>query len=250
MKKYILILVVLLIVGACRSTLYLSETELRYERVSEQVKNGDEDIDMMIAPYRDSLAAVMDEVIGNLEVSLTKESPESNIGNWLADMLYEESKQLNDGVLDFAVQNQGGIRVTGMSEGPITIGEVYEVMPFDNMISIISADGKGTKEFLDHIARGRGWPISKGLSFKIKDKKAVEITLHNEPLEDRRIYHFAVPDYIAGGGSGSDMLNSFKRKDIEVLIRDAFINHIKKDTKSGINQTAKKEGRIINLDHE
>lgn len=230
-------------------TLFVSTTEMTYERVAETEGQQDEGIDDLIDPYRKQFSAVMDEEIGILEVDLTKESPESDIGNWLADMLYEEVKTLNDGELDFAVQNQGGIRVTGMRAGPITIGEIFEVMPFDNMVSIMSADSAGVMEFIHHMAKGRGWPISKELTFKIKEKRAIEVLLLGEPLEGGRTYHFAVPDYVAGGGSGSEMLKELKRKDLDVLIRDTFIDNIKKDTEKGISQKPVKEGRIINLDH-
>jgi len=41
-----------------------------------------------------------------------------------------------------------------------------------------------------------------------------------------------------------------KQRDLGVLMRDAFIDHLKKDMTNGIVQTAVKEGRIINLDNE
>jgi len=239
MIKIFYVVCLAMLIAGCK-TLYVSDTTL----------TGDSDILQLIAPYREQLEAQMNEVIGELDKDLIKESPESDIGNWLADMMYEESINLNNGVLDFATQNQGGVRVSGLTAGPITIGEIFEVMPFDNMLTVISATGAETQTFLDHIARGRGWPISKQLQFKIKDQKAIDVLINGAPLDPERTYHFAVPDYIAGGGSGSDMLRSMKQRDLGVLMRDAFIDHLKKDMANGIVQTAVKEGRIINLDNE
>lgn len=241
----------LLLYSACQTTNYLATTEIDYEQVSPQNASAiDEDIEAIISPYRDELKAIMDEVIGQLDVDLLKERPECNMGNWLADMIYEEAKILNDGVLDFAVQNHGGLRVPSMGAGPITRGEVIEVMPFDNKLAILSGNGKDVQAFLDHIAGGRGWPISSQLRFKIKDKKAIDIEINGHPVDHNKTYHFALPDYIAGGGSGTHMLEDLKRKDFNVLLRDCFVQNIIKDTKAGITQHPIKEGRIINLDHE
>ncbi len=241
----------LLLNSACQTTNYLATTEIDYEQVSPDTSAEiDEEIEAMISPYRKELDAVMNEVLGELEIDLIKERPECNMGNWLADMLYDEAKILNDGVLDFAVQNHGGLRVPSVAAGPITRGEVLEVMPFDNMVAIISANGKDVQSFLDHIASGRGWPISSQLKFKIKDKKAIDVEINGEPLDYSKTYHFALPDYIAGGGSGTSMLKGLTRKDYNVLLRDCFIQNIIKDTKAGHPQHPVKEGRIINLDHE
>jgi len=250
MRRAYWMMAIWLVISACQTT-YLSRTEIDYEQVSPiDLIEVDDDIEAVITPYREELSAIMDEVIGELEVTLVKERPECNMGNWLADMIYEEAILLNDGILDFAVQNQGGLRIPTMAAGPITRGEVLEVMPFDNKLSILTATGKEVQAFLDHIASSRGWPVSRQLKFKIKDKKAVDIELSDQPIDHKKTYHFAVPDYIAGGGSGAHMLKELARKDYEVLLRDFFVEHIIKDTQAGLNQYPMKEGRIINLDHE
>ncbi|MEL6389957.1 MAG: 5'-nucleotidase C-terminal domain-containing protein [Bacteroidota bacterium] len=227
------------------------ETKIDFIRVSEADVTADQSIDATIAPYRSEMAEQMDVIIGELDTLLTKERPESNLGNWLADMLLEEVNEiLPDRPVDFSVQNQGGIRVINVAPGPITIGEVFEVMPFDNKVAVITATGAETKVFFDHLARGRGWPVSAGTSFKIKNGKAIDIKINGTPLIDENIYRFAIPDYIANGGSGSDFLREYEREDVNRLIRELFVEHIEEDTADNIIQTAQKEGRIINTDHE
>jgi len=234
----------------CKSTYYVTDTEVEYERVSESSITPDAEVAALLTPYRSQMDAEMNKVIGQLDTLMTKESPESNMGNWLSDMLLEEASLHANEKIDFAVQNSGGIRVPSLAAGPITIGEVFEVMPFDNKISIITADGNGVKEFMDHMAKGRGWPISKGVSYSIKDQTAQSIIINDEPLDLNKTYKFALPDYIAGGGSGSAFLRKYERVDLEVLIRQSFVDHIIRDTESGTTQYARKEGRVINQDHE
>ena len=244
MTHRIFLSVFFILCASCATVTYVSDTSVSYSRVSNETGEKDAALNELIEPYREELSESMDKVIGHLSVEMIKQRPESNIGNWLADMLYDEALAANNGILDFAVQNQGGIRVNGLGAGPLTIGEMYEVMPFDNLVTIISANGRITQEFLDHIAKGRGWPVSKNLSFQIRDEKAVEVLLNGQSLDPDRIYHFALPDYIASGGSGSTMLADGIRKDLNILVRDAFINHIKKDTSEGIDQEASIEGRV------
>lgn len=250
-KSPAFLLFLLLFIFSCKTTTYYQvTTEQENTRVALESPSGDQKIEAMIAPYKEKLDATMNESLGELDVLLVKERPESNLGNWMADMVYEDVKELNGGTLDFAILNQGGIRVGSIGSGPLTRGEIFELMPFDNVISIMSAEGREVRTFLNHIASSGGWPISAELSFKIKEEKAIDISINGEPLDDSRRYQFVVPDYIAGGGSGSDMLKTMDRKDFNLLVRDLLIDHIKRDTKKGIVQTAMKEGRIINMDNE
>jgi len=236
-------------VAGCRVT-YVSETEIDYARISEEVSQGDEDIDEMISPYRQKLKASMDEVISILDVDLVKERPESNMGNWLVDAFYEKSNALVSEELDFAVLNQGGMRLSSLSKGPVLTGEIYELIPFDNIISVIEANGREVMSFMHHIAEGKGWPISSQLRMQIKDKKAHNVTISGLPVNPDKMYRFAVPDYIAGGGSGSAMLKTLKRTDYDHFIRDLTIEYLKAQHKKDLIQSPSKEGRIVNLDHE
>ena len=250
MKNWIFLGMIVLFIMGCKSTIYVANTDLTYNRVATLEDDFDAEIEQIILPYRKELKATMDEVIGELTVDLVKEKPESNIGNWLADMFFEEARLMTDGDLDFAVQNHGGVRVNSMGAGPITTGKVFEVMPFDNKVVIIKTDSSGLVSFLNHIAEGGGWPISKNLKFEIVDDLAVNITIRGLPIDSESSYSFAVPDYIANGGSGSNMLKSMERIEVDELIRDLFIRHIKSDSDQGVKQFAEVEGRITIRDHE
>ena len=249
MKTFLSFFVLVLLVS-CSSHYYLSTANLTYYDLAKVRSEGTPALDSMIRPYRNRLQTEMTREIGFLEVDMVKERPESNMGNWLADMLLVEAQKRVEEKIDFAVQNHGGMRLNFLAAGPIVTGEVYEIMPFDNLVTIIEADGHLTKLFLDHIAEDGGWPISRGLVFQINDSKADSIYINNSKLHMDSIYRFVVPDYIASGGSGSFMLAEGKRQDLGILVRDAFLNHIAEDTERGSTQNAVKEGRIINKANE
>ncbi len=239
----------LAVLGGCK-VLYVSEAEVEYKNITESVGEKDPATEALIAPYRDELRASMDEVIGILEVDLVKERPESNMGNWIADIFYAQANVITPKELDFAVMNQGGLRVSTLKKGPILRGEIFELIPFDNIVSVIEASGEEVMSFLHHIAKGKGWPISHQVKFEIKDRQAANVTISDLPIEEGRTYRFAVPDYVAGGGSGSSMLKTMKRTDYDEVIRELAIKHLQEKHQEGVVYAPQIEGRIKNLDHE
>jgi 2',3'-cyclic-nucleotide 2'-phosphodiesterase (5'-nucleotidase family) len=65
----------------------------------------------------------------------TAEKPvegEDELGSMMADAV---TNQLQ---VDFAFQNRGGIRVSSLSKGPITLKDIYKLDPFNNQVIIFS----------------------------------------------------------------------------------------------------------------
>ena len=242
MKYFAALLFFVFIVG-CK-TYQVTSLEVDNIRISEANLSSEEEIEKLITPFRETKNEKMKEVIGELAVDLTKERPESDIGNWLADMLHSYSEKLYGGKLDFAVQNHGGVRVGTMARGPITVGEIYEVMPFDNNVEILKGDSAQVHRFLNHIAASGGWPVSHSLRFTIEEEMAVDVEINGRPLESNYEYSFALPDYIANGGSNSFFLKDYNRVSTGVPIRDAFIEYLREAQTNGIIQKPVKDDRI------
>jgi 2',3'-cyclic-nucleotide 2'-phosphodiesterase (5'-nucleotidase family) len=188
--------------------------------------------------------AEMNEVIGTCAVSLFKELPEGTLGNWVCDALASEAGEVTDKSVDFALQNHGGVRINELAPGPVTIGEIFELMPFDNMVVILEADGHTVQRLFDFVAVKGGWPVSSAVRMGIKDTVAVDVKIGGVPLDVERKYVFAVSDYIANGGDNLSFLTDLPRVTPDLLVRDALINHVKKITGQGGVITATKEGRI------
>lgn len=203
----------------------------------------------LIQPYSVEVNRTMNKVIGFTPATMTKRLPESSLGNFMADcMLVMGSKKF--GVpIDIAFMNQGGIRAS-INKGNITVGNVYELMPFDNLLVIQALKGSVLEAFLNHIAADGGWPISKGSSFKIKNKQAVDIMINGKPLDRNATYLTANSDYIAQGGSDAAMLKVFPFQNKGYLIRDALIEYIHEITASGKPVDAKIENRVTSSSNE
>lgn len=226
--------IVLLFLLACKPTGYrATQTENRSRAIDPTVATEAsptaEQVAQTIAPYRSQLGTKMEEEIATLVTDLEKGRPESRLGNWVADILLEAAENaFPDRQIDFAVQNYGGIRIGSLAAGPVTVGDIYELMPFDNELVLQELNGFVLQEFLDHLAADGGWPISRGIRFRIEEKRAVDVLIDGEALALNRNYTVALPDYVANGGSDASMLSDRRQISSGKLIRDLLIEGARK----------------------
>ena len=185
---------------------------------------SDSSLTSMLRPYKRGVDTQMQVVIGHTDIPLTKAQPESTLGNFLADATLMAAQKIDPKVVA-AVGNYGGIRITYISPGVITRGKMYELMPFDNMLTIIEIPGAVLQQFCDAMAARKGWPVS-GISFIIKDKQATDISIAGQPLNPSLVYKIAVNDYISRGGDNCDFLQPLKKRTTTVFLRDAMIEYV------------------------
>lgn len=202
----------------------------------------DNRLEQMLQPYKQRMDTAMNVVIGYSEVPLSKAQPESTLGNFMADAQLAFAKR-SDPATQVAVMNYGGIRLPYISPGPLTKGKIYELMPFDNKLTIVEIPGKVLRQFCDHMAAYGGWPVA-GISFRIKDKKAQDIQIGKEPLNDQLVYHTAVSDYIANGGDNCDFLGDCKKTYFNVFVRDMLIDYLAELNSKGQKLNVKIEKRV------
>lgn len=240
MHKLVLTLLFGLIVATgCRSTQPpdpLPVESLTASRVSftetTEALDPDPEVNAIIAPYRDQLTERIEEVLGEATALLDKNGRfETTLGNMAADaMLHVINKNPNTKV-DIAITNNGGLRVP-IQAGPITVGKMFELMPFENFMVILDFDAAGVDSLAQQIARTSG--AIAGLSFKVDpvSRTASEVQVAGQPLEADHVYKVVTSDYLANGGGRLTMLRTpLNRVDIPLLLRDAFIEYVG-DTKT------------------
>ena len=198
---------------------------------------------VFLSGYRDSVTKSMGDVIGFSVSGLTKHQPESGLGNFMADAVKTIGEQVFKQPIYAAFINYGGIR-SYLPKGNVTIGTIFELMPFDNMLILQKVRGDSLLAFLNHIASRNGWPIS-GITMGIKDKMAVNVLVNGKPLSSDSTYTIANSDYIANGGDNTTMLKIFPQITRGYLIRDALIAYVKQLTEQGKPIDAKTEKRIV-----
>ena len=94
-----------------------------------------------LAPIKADLEANLGAPIGYAPRDLEVHQPECSMLNWASDALYEMAKQLYPEQVDMAVVNIGGMRCN-WGAGDITFRHVFELMPFDNELVVLTLQGK------------------------------------------------------------------------------------------------------------
>ncbi|WP_070136780.1 5'-nucleotidase C-terminal domain-containing protein [Crocinitomix algicola] len=204
-------------------------------------------LDQLISPYRTAVSAKMDQRIGYAKTSMFNGSPESILGNFAVDVVYKCGVNLQQPFYEemtkdntIALINFGGLR-SPINEGNISVGNIFELMPFDNTISFVKVPPNGILQMLSYLKEKNGQPISNGI-VKVFDHK-IELYVNDKlfAVENEDLY-IITSDYLAGGGDKMTFLKQASKKyDSGVLMRDAFINHI---VECDTVEIPKIEGRI------
>jgi len=209
----------------------------------EHTLKPDSDLLKLLMPYTDSVHKSMNVVIGFSLNGMIKKQPESILGNFMADCMKLMAEKKFDQKVDIAFINYGGVR-SYIPKGEISVGKIYELMPFDNLIVLQKLSGKILQQFLDKMASRDGWPVS-GLTMSIKDRKAIYVLIDHKPLDENATYVVANSDYIANGGDDCDMLRGIPQINKGYLYRDALIEYIVSLSKQGKTIDSKTDNRIV-----
>lgn len=182
-------------------------------------------ITALMQPYASRLRVSMDMVIAVVPYDITKAKPEGLLGNLTADMVRNEAIARSGHDVDAAVLNNGGLRVP-LNQGPVTVGRVYELMPFDNSLVILGLSGTQLIRLADELAAFGGEPVS-GIRFRIEDGKATDLLVGVEAVDPERIYRVATHNFLAdGGGDFPTLWTPVSREDHPVMMREIFIRSL------------------------
>ncbi|PQB04330.1 5'-nucleotidase C-terminal domain-containing protein [Aureitalea marina] len=207
---------------------------------------GEQTIDSIIAPYKDRMEVIMDEVIGFAAHDLTTNGGyESTLGLFVTRLCLEQSEQVFDRKIDVSIMNhRGGLRAP-INKGDITLGEVYQVMPFENEVLLLDVPGSVLTDVIEHIGEsGRSmiWPAS----FTVTNQGVANVLINGEPIDQNRIYVLSISDYLANGGGGFDMLQGLNRHQVEpVKVRYLIEKEIRERTERGEYVQASIEDAVI-----
>lgn len=188
----------------------------------------------LIKPYKKAMQDQMSEYIATIDSPFSNAFFVGNLGRLAADymLLTANSISIKEfGVpCNFAISNNGGFR-TGFYPGPVTMQQLFEVMPFENELVLVQLSGIYVDSLFQYIAQLQGTPAagflmtySKGATRK--ENRYISLKLnanpvqqlqdlftpdYSQPLDTRRDYLIAVNSYMAVGGDGFTMLKHAKK---------------------------------------
>ena len=239
-QTYVKYLIVAVLAGgflftSCRSA---RETTANYEVVGVKGSmitidsvwdaNPDKRAAEILKPYKDKVDAMMYEVIGTSEMIMDKGNPESLLSNLVASVL-----------------QQAAVRVLG-KPADITVGEIFEILPFENSLCVLTMKGTDMKRLFKAIASLHGEGVS-GIRMEIsKEGELLNVTIGGQPVKDDQSYTVATIDYLADGNGRMDaLLQAEKRVCPEnATLRGLFLEYVRKQTAEGTLITSRLDGRI------
>lgn len=198
----LLLLVLTLLIGSC--TPKLTHHITSQEQITIDTSSSiDSSIYKYITPYKDSLNKIMDQPIGKSIQVLNSYKPESPLSNFVADLVLEAGlkfiEEHNEQQLpSIAVVNTKGLRAP-LPEGVVTVGNVYEIMPFENSMVAVQLNGLQMEELFNHMVSEGGDGLA-GASFTMSPPHANEALVEKKKLNNQQLYWVFTSDYLADGG--------------------------------------------------
>ena len=194
------------------------------------------------------------EILGNSEDDIEHLDgnifrKESHLGDFISDIIREYTQT------DIMLLNSGKIR-NGFKKGPITMMDLYNILPYEGTIVKISMTGKQILKILESscaIKMSKSFLQVSGIKFKFDMNNGVKnrivtnsVMIDGKKLELTKIYSVALTKYIFDGG---DQYTEFSNMNVELemiyqkQMREIIKQYIQK------NKTVKlhKNSRIMNV---
>lgn len=249
MRNYSSFLLYLAFIGAlvgCKTS-YKSQVAYKNNIVIDNTIPADSSIIAIYAPFKVKLENEMNRKIGYSDnfLSKIKSQPEFLVGNFFADAMLEIGKSV-DPATQIALATKDGIR-TELKQGPITVGSMFELMPFENTITVLELKGTDVLELCQFIAKSGGQPIA-GFTMQIKEGMPTNIIIGEEPLDLAKNYKLVTYDYLANGGDYiKGITNPVNRINTDYTVREQLIKYVEGLTSKGQTVNTKLDGRITTI---
>ena len=206
-----------------RGAAHFIEAEKRKDfRLSPYKKIND-----YLAPYRADLKKKTAKVIAKLNIDLTKKGNSSTLGRFSAQIILEKAREYSKLPVDFSLLNNGGLRKP-LYKGDIKIRDIYELMPFDNYIVVVSVKGSEVKKICKEIIRHHGLPMA-NINIVTGETNGDTCKVGNKNINSKKNYLVATINYLYNVGEGVPSLKGGKlvKNMTNHLFRDAIIEYLK-----------------------
>jgi 2',3'-cyclic-nucleotide 2'-phosphodiesterase (5'-nucleotidase family) len=150
----------------------------------------------LVDSFKTEIDKEYSQVIGTLKDPWKINGWETGAGNFIADAQREAAHA------DIGFMNNGGIRMN-LSPGPMTKQDLFEVLPFRNILTTFTVSGSQIRTLVRHdIEKRPGIQVS-GIRCEWKkdpsgNVEIVNLLVGGKPVDDKRMYVGAASDYMMG----------------------------------------------------
>jgi len=176
----------------------------------------------MLAPKKAVVDKEMNVKVGYVADTLWVASPECPLLNWLTDALLHAAQRVCPHKVDVALVNIGGVRGEWLP-GDLTFGNIYEIMPFENELVVITLTGQDIIDLCSSFAVFGAQGVA-GMRVTIVDGQLADLTIDGKPVDPKKKYTLATSDYLIGGADNMEALTRYSECwKSKQLIRDLYI---------------------------
>lgn len=225
-------------IGTFDGKTYIAPNGTRHKRSSAAAKTA-----RAVLEAQPKMARVKD-VVAHSTGRWDKGYPESELSNWLIDILIAKTEEISGKKVHMGVTNFGGIRAD-MPQGDVILDDLLSMFPFKNYLVYLEHKGSTIRTILEQMAAGR-FQVLGGVRVVAKDGKIESIEIDGEPLDDDKIYGVTTVSFLLNGGDGlfmaHDALKMVEYHDVNVI--DAVLEHVYAQTAAGKSLEYKTDGRV------
>ena len=167
------------------------------QQIDPENYESDSSFDDLIDQYQ-SYIDEGNKVLGSITRYLSK----STLGAYAVNSMDEYFN------LDFSIMNTGGIRAS-IDAGEITVSDVFETLPFNNKVILVTMSGKQLKSVYE----------------RNKNYLYISSSYNKNNIDDNKMYQIGVIDYVFYGKYYSEFREA-EYKDSEIVLRDLLIQYI------------------------
>lgn len=174
---------------------------------------ADQGFENRIAVFKGPIEQLRARVVGSAAVDLDGSrtnirSRETNLGNLVAEAMLAKARSAG---ATLAITNGGGIRAS-IPAGPVTVGQILEVLPFGNTLALVTLTGAQVIEALNNgvsqVESGAGrFPQIAGFSFTYDPSlpaasRVTSVTVGGAPIDQNASYVVVTNNFMLTGGDG------------------------------------------------
>lgn len=188
--------------------------------------------------YMAALSKTLNAVVGKTVTDLThdKSAGVSILGEWTCEVMAKKAGT------QIGITNGGGLR-TSIKAGDITMGNLYEVMPFDNTLYKMDLKGSDLKRVIENGIMNTtvGWVQLYGVKVYYDADKAAgdRITamylLDGTKIDMNKYYSVVTNDFMFTGGDNYDFTGAKNAVNTNLPIRDAMVEALESTLTTPLN---------------
>jgi 2',3'-cyclic-nucleotide 2'-phosphodiesterase (5'-nucleotidase family) len=235
----------------------LEKTDVNQTLIDETIL-PDAAAETLLQPFAAKVHS-LDVVIGSLEGDLRKGGlGGGSMGNFVADAVRSLSSVKLGRPIALSLMNSGGLRKSSIAAGTLRVKDIFELLPFENVLVKIDLTGEQLLKLLGVVVAKADAESGARIKYRMTEEKKAELISarfiasdgRERTINPRATYSIITVDYLLklGGGSYAILQEGKDPKPLGITLRDAVIEYIKTETAKGRPVRARLDWRFSKLD--